>query len=240
MALPTDVPIFGDSMEVSSGKGLSPEGFGFMGGLAGAGLGLVGDFFSAKFASNERKHAEQRMLDMDNTKHFREVRDLRRAGLNPILSAKGAASAGSVPGPAPVPDLGGTVSKGLSSGLQLAMLKANLDNVNADTQSKQAGAVLTAKTAANLPAVPMAQARQTAELSEIHARIKDITQAVESKELTNEKARIELEYLRNNRDMLTAIYAPTAYERAQIDKLFEGDFSPSTAIKLFLEFIRSR
>lgn len=49
------------------------------------GSSLFGDYRSRKAASSQRKWLQY----MDNTKHQRQVADLRAAGLNPILSATG-------------------------------------------------------------------------------------------------------------------------------------------------------
>lgn len=85
---------------------------GALAGLAGAGASLGGSLFSAKSSRKAAKKQRDFILMMSSTAHQREVKDLKAAGLNPILSAMGGqgASTGS-PGIAQVPDYGKSFDK---------------------------------------------------------------------------------------------------------------------------------
>ena len=82
--------------------GLIGAGISGIGSVGSAGLGLLGSSISS---SRQYKHqlalqlqAQQWQTQMANTAHQREVKDMRAAGLNPILSATGGngAAVGSV------------------------------------------------------------------------------------------------------------------------------------------------
>lgn len=100
--------------------------------LTGVGTGVVnaiGNYASARMVNrfNER---------MSNTSMQRRVKDLEKAGLNPGLAySLGGASSPS----GSSPDLGGAVSTGLqaaSAKAQLKNLRAQNDNIKADTMHK--------------------------------------------------------------------------------------------------------
>lgn len=105
--------------------------------------GLIGNIFGA---SSAKKRAREQMAfqeRMANTQHQRQVKDLRAAGLNPILSANRGAAA-PVGAMAPTPDYGGTAQKGLmnivNSAIAAKQLEANVKQVNASVANQAAQA----------------------------------------------------------------------------------------------------
>lgn len=94
--------------------------------VIGAGLGYLGTRSSNAAAAREAERNRQFQLDASNTAHQRQVRDLRMAGLHPMLSANQGASAPSG-GQAQFRDVGEGVSRGVASALAIKQAKANIE-----------------------------------------------------------------------------------------------------------------
>lgn len=100
------------------------------GGAALLGSTLTNNANSANAASN-RDFQE----DMSNSAHQREVADLKAAGLNPMLSLK---NGGASTPAGNVPIVEDAISKGVNSGMAARIQSAQLENINADTEGKNA------------------------------------------------------------------------------------------------------
>lgn len=108
--------------------------------LVSGGLSLAGSMMQNNSAKQIAKSNNDTSIELANTAHQREVEDLRAAGLNPILSAHGAGA--SVPSMQSAP-VSNVLEGAVSSASRNATLKAQLDNIAADTAQKLEAAELT-------------------------------------------------------------------------------------------------
>lgn len=87
--------------------------------IAGA---VLGGIFSARQAAQNREFQER----MSSTAHEREVRDLRRAGMNPILTTRSGGASTPSGNVAQTPEFGGAAAQSINSAL--ALRRAKLEN----------------------------------------------------------------------------------------------------------------
>lgn len=205
--------------------------------LVGAGIGTAGAIFSARQAN---RFAER----MSSTAHQREVKDLERAGLNPMLSANRGAS---TPQGTPA-DITGGIQRGVSTALAVRQQRAAIGLMEAQADAAGASAGLSRTQAADISNTAAAgrlrQISAGADREQLAAKLDDMTFDERRQVIVSqvEKAREEIR--------LTASSADRAKIAAELDELLKtgrinenkfaervGEAGP--AVNLLLEIIRA-
>jgi len=109
--------------------------------IIGGGLNYLGGERANQANAKEGHKNRKFQMEMSNTAHQREVRDLEAAGLNPILSANGGASSPSGAQAQMENTLGPAIAtameaKQLAASLQKTKAETNLINTEADVKRK--------------------------------------------------------------------------------------------------------
>lgn len=138
--LPTEV-ISSAGAGAAAGTALFPG----IGTIIGGALGGIGSIVSGLFGQSSAQRQMDFQERMSSTAHQREVADLRKAGLNPILSASkgGASSPGGASATMPNPgsEFGQSVAQSAKMlGLELPALESNIRTQQAQAESSYASA----------------------------------------------------------------------------------------------------
>lgn len=114
-------------------------------GVLTGGLGVIGTHMTNQSNSAQAERQMDFQREMSNTAHQREVEDLRKAGLNPILSALGSGASTPAGAQGTMNDFAPGISKGADTAMAVrAQNKENqfkdatIGNLNADTDNKGA------------------------------------------------------------------------------------------------------
>lgn len=116
---------------------------GLLGGLLTGGAGLIGGAISAKLQAREAQRNRDFQERMFRNRHTIATDDLKRAGLNPILSATGGAAGAAPSGSMASPkiDLGDAAAKAFVAKKN----SAEIENIKAGTNATNAKAALDVK-----------------------------------------------------------------------------------------------
>lgn len=116
---------------------------GILGGLAGNAMSFMGQ----KSANKTNRQLMERQLAWERERaqnaHQWEVQDLRKAGLNPILSANNGAMTGSVSAPTmqnPAAGFGADATNAISSAFENKLKQKTLKDIDASVEQKKATA----------------------------------------------------------------------------------------------------
>lgn len=188
-----------------------------IGGGSALATGLITSAFNANQAQKNRDFQER----MSSTAHQREVKDLRAAGLNPILSANhgGASTPSGATATATMPDV-------ISSAMSAAQSAAQIRDINSAAALKDAQAKdisLTQQNRLSLLKAQMEQALSSSDLSDaqinkVQAEIENINQQLKLLQLDTSHSAYDLDRAKNE---------------SEFQRTFMGDIAP------WIKFIKS-
>lgn len=156
---------------------------GAAGGIIGGAIGGIANLVGARQANEanaaQNQISREHQLYMSNTAHQREVQDLKKAGLNPILSANAGASS-AVNSPTPMQNelagVGDALQKGITSAMDGMRLRQELENMKSNKSLTDAQTLATAAAQARDQSTAKQTALQSkaleAQMSAIAARAK--------------------------------------------------------------------
>lgn len=106
--------------------------------VIGSAAGLAGGLFSNSASAEQAKKQMTFQRYMSNTAYSRAVKDMKRAGLNPVLAAGSPAStpAGAM---GQTVNLGDTLSKGAATAIQYRSAKAQVNQIEQDAARIEVG-----------------------------------------------------------------------------------------------------
>lgn len=107
-------------------------------GLLGAAAGLFGSSSANEASAKAAERANAFTTRQMKNRHQWEVQDLRKAGLNPVLSAMNGAPSMGGAAQAQVFNPADAAAKGVQSALASKRLNAEIKNINQDTETKMA------------------------------------------------------------------------------------------------------
>ena len=102
--------------------------------LIGSGGSLLGSSVTEKKQRAEAQRNREFQKMMSDTAHQREVKDLKAAGLNPILSAGGQGASSATGAQANIPDYGDSLRSGATTGLSIALHRAQVRKAMAEAK----------------------------------------------------------------------------------------------------------
>lgn len=193
---------------------------------------VVEGIFSAKNARDNRQF-QQRMSD---TAHQREVADLRKAGLNPILSATGGPGSSTPQGAvAAAPDLSRAATSAAMLKQQMALNEASIRKMEAEAENTDSSTRLNNfQWQVNRQYMPL---QQQASLWETKTRIRESLQRTTATAKDVERKTAELKELLADPVLVRYSISQGAGDQAQLDKLIaNGDLGDIT--KFLMQLIR--
>lgn len=177
----------------------APAALPWLGGALAGGGALIGSIASGMFGSSQVSRQMGFQERMSSTAHQREMEDMRRAGLNPLLSARHGGAAAPSGAAAQAPDFAGSVNSALAASrlsMDKEMQAAQINDVNSAAALKQAQTNDVYATQADRIDLMIAQRQKTLEDEKVGFS-------------TRKKMLAEIDVLRAQRDNIRANTAST-------------------------------
>lgn len=211
---------------------------------------IVGDVIEGISSAKQSRRERRFMADQAANAHQTEVKDLRKAGLNPILSAfNGGTQAGGYSQPV-TPNVSESISSAVQLKKQRELIDAQIDSARAttsntqeDTETKKinndylewetAQKMGTGGKTSTYPAD-----KQRADIAEAVARVTESRQRVSSARETTRKEKMLNDALEQRPDLAPWVLSASYAEREAIDRMLSGDVQPSDIIKFLMNLAR--
>lgn len=174
----------------------APAALPWLGGALAAGGTIAGSVISGAFGNAQAKRQMDFQERMSNTAHQREMEDMRRAGINPLLSAKHGGAVSPSGASAPSPDFAGSINSASRLLMDKQMQAAQIRDINSAATLKDAQTNDVFATQADRIDLMIAQREKTLQDSKVGFQ-------------QEKNLRAELEVLRAQRDNIRAQTAST-------------------------------
>lgn len=205
---------------------------------------IVGDVVEAVSSAKAARRQRRFQADQAAQAHQTEVKDLRAAGLNPILSATGGSGAQAMSGAmAQTPNFSETLSSAIQNKKQRELLDAQIENTQVDTRKRQeetegqkisndyaewetAQKMGTGGKTSDYPA-----RKQETDIAEAVQRVEESKQRVESARESTRKEKLLNDALASDPTLIKWVLSASKQEYETIDRALSGARTPSDVVK---------